>query len=133
MTPYYLNNRLTRDRFVLVDIFAQLSNISKRGTLFALYIKEPTMSKRCQVTGKTPSRGYKYAIRGIAKKQKGIGLNITGKTKRRFQPNLMKKRLWLAEEKRFISLRLSAAALRTIEKRGLAAVVREMRARGEKV
>ena len=91
------------------------------------------MSKRCQVTNKKPVPGNKYAIRGIAKKKKGIGLNITGKTKRRFQPNLLKKRLWFAEENRFITLRLSAAALRTIDKLGLATVIRRMRARGEKV
>jgi len=91
------------------------------------------MSKVCQVTKRKPVSGNKYAIRGIAKKKKGIGLNITGKTKRRFLPNLLKKRLWFAEEKRFITLRLSAAALRTIDKVGLAAVVRKMRARGEKV
>ena len=91
------------------------------------------MSKRCQVTGKKTSRGFTYTIRGIAKKKKGIGLNITGKTKRRFQPNLMLKRLWFAEENRFVKLRLSTAALRTIDKRGLAAVIRDMRARGEKV
>ena len=91
------------------------------------------MSKRCQVTGKKPVRGYKYAIRGIAKKKKGIGLNITGKTKRRFQPNLKKKRFWFEEENRFITLKLSTAAMRTIDKKGLATVVREMRARGEKI
>lgn len=91
------------------------------------------MSKVCQVTGKRPVSGYKYAIRGIAKKKKGIGLKITGKTKRRFLPNLMKKRLWLAEENRFVTLRLSNAALRTIDKLGLAAVVREMRAEGKTV
>jgi len=77
------------------------------------------MSKICQVTGKCTSRGYKYAIRGIAKKKKGIGLKVTGKTKRRFQPNLKKKRLWDAEEGRFVTLRLSTAALRTIDKVGL--------------
>jgi len=91
------------------------------------------MSRLCQVTGKKPAKGFKYAIRGIAKKKKGIGLNITGKTKRRHNPNLMKKRLWLAEENRFISIKLSAAALRTIDKRGLSAIVREMRAKGEKI
>ena len=85
------------------------------------------MSKRCQVTGKTPRSGYKYATRGIAKKQKGIGLNITGKTKRRFEPNLQRKRLWFAEENRFVSLRLSVKGLRTIDKLGLATVVRQMR------
>lgn len=88
------------------------------------------MSKVCQVTGKKPITGFKYAIRGIAKKKKGIGLKVTGKTKRRFMPNLVKKRLWLSEENRFITLRLSTAALRTIDKLGLAAVVREMRKQG---
>ena len=89
------------------------------------------MSKVCQVTGKKPARGYKYAIRGIAKKKKGIGLKVTGKTKRRFQPNLVKKRLWLGEENRFVTLRLTAGALRTIDKHGIGAVVREMRAQGQ--
>lgn len=91
------------------------------------------MSKVCQVTGKKPSRGYKYAIRGIAKKKKGIGLKVTGKTKRRFQPNLQKKRLWIGSEKRFVTLRVSTKALRTIDKQGIDAVVREMRAAGKTV
>lgn len=91
------------------------------------------MSKICQVTGKKPSCGHSYAIRGIAKKKKGIGLKITGKTKRRFLPNLMKKRIWFSEENRFVKLRLSAAALRTIDKLGVAAVIRKMRAEGSKV
>ena len=91
------------------------------------------MSRKCQVTGKKAKTGRTYAIRGISKKKKGIGLNITGKTKRRFLPNVLKKRLWFDEESRFITLKLSAAALRSIDKRGLAVVVKEMRARGEKV
>ncbi|HRD55327.1 MAG TPA: 50S ribosomal protein L28 [Parachlamydiaceae bacterium] len=91
------------------------------------------MSKRCQVTGKKPVYGNTYAIRGIAKKKKGIGLKITGKTKRRFLPNLMKKRIWFSEENRFVTLRLSAAALRTIDKLGVAAVIRKMRAEGTAV
>jgi large subunit ribosomal protein L28 len=91
------------------------------------------MSKVCQVTGRRPTRGYSYAIRGIAKKKKGIGLKVTGKTKRRFQPNLVKKRLWLGEENRFVTLRLSTAALRTIDKQGISAVVRKMRGKGAQV
>ncbi len=91
------------------------------------------MSKVCQVTGKRPSRGYSYSIRGIAKKKKGIGLKITGKTKRRFLPNLVKKRLWLDSEKRFITLRLSTNALRTIDKQGFETVIRKMRADGVSV
>ncbi len=91
------------------------------------------MAKRCQVTNKKPVSGRTYAIRGIAKKKKGIGLNITGKTKRRFTPNLAKKRFWYTEESRFITLRLSMAAMRTIDKIGLNKVVKTMRANGEKV
>ena len=91
------------------------------------------MGRRCQVTGKTPKRGKTYAIRGIAKKKKGIGLNITGITKRRFLPNLKKKRFWFEDEKRFITLRLTTGGMRDIDKKGLSAVVREMRARGEKI
>lgn len=91
------------------------------------------MSKVCQVTGKKPKAGFKYAIRGIAKKKKGIGLKVTGKTKRRFEPNLFTKRFWSTEENRFVTLRLSTQAIRTIEKVGLAPVLRKMRAEGKKV
>lgn len=91
------------------------------------------MSKVCQVTGKKPAYGYKYAIRGIAKKKKGIGLKVTGKTKRRFEPNLFKKRFWFSEENRFVTLKLSTAAMRTIDRLGVSAVVRQMRAAGEKI
>ncbi len=91
------------------------------------------MSKKCQVTGRTPKRGRSYTIRGIAKKKKGIGLNITGKTKRRFLPNLVTKRFWFTDENRFVTLRLSTAAMRTIDKRGLSTVIREMRAQGQKI
>lgn len=91
------------------------------------------MPRTCQVTGKKAGKGNKYAIRGIAKKKKGIGLNITGKTKRRFQPNIISKRLWLSEENRFITLKLSTAGLRTIDKIGLGAAVKKMRKAGQKI
>lgn len=84
------------------------------------------MPRQCQVTGRKPSSGRSYSLRGIAKKKKGIGLKITGITNRRFLPNLKKKRFFLAEEGRFITLRLSTAAMRTIDKKGLAAVLRTM-------
>jgi large subunit ribosomal protein L28 len=91
------------------------------------------MSKRCQVTGKKPVSGNSYAIRGIAKKKKGVGLKVTGIKRRRFQPNLVKKRFWFADENRFITLRLSTGAMRTIDKVGLSTIVREIRAAGEKI
>ncbi len=91
------------------------------------------MPKECQVTGRRPTKGRSYTTRGIAKKKKGIGLKTTGIKKRRFVPNLLKKRLWFAEENRFITLRLSAAALRTIDKLGLAHIVRQMKREGKTV
>lgn len=91
------------------------------------------MPRTCQVTGKKAGKGNKYAIRGIAKKKKGIGLNITGKTRRRFQPNLISKRLWLPEENRFITLKLTTAGLRTIDKVGIGTAVRKMRKAGQKI
>ncbi len=96
-------------------------------------LRRRIMSKRCQVTGKVPVRGNSYAIRGIAKKKKGIGLKVTGIKKRRFQPNLKKKRLWFGDENRFITLRLSTNALRTIDKVGLPAIIRDLRAKGQRI
>ncbi len=84
------------------------------------------MSRLCQVTGRKPVSGRSYTLRGIAKKKKGIGLKITGITNRRFLPNLKKKRFFHPEENRFITLRLSTAAIRTIDKKGLHAVLKDM-------
>ncbi len=91
------------------------------------------MSKRCQVTGKVPVKGKSYAIRGIAKKKKGIGLKVTGVKRRRFLPNLVKKRFWFADENRFVTIRLATSAMRTIDKVGLSTVIREMRAAGQHI
>ncbi|MBS0621491.1 MAG: 50S ribosomal protein L28 [Verrucomicrobia bacterium] len=91
------------------------------------------MGKRCQFSEKTPRRGRSYALRGISKKKKGIGLNITGKTKRRFEPNLQRKRFWISSEERWVTLCLSASAMRTVDKIGVDAAVRTMRMQGEKI
>lgn len=78
------------------------------------------MSRYCQVTGRGPSFGNSVS-------------HAHNKTRRRFDLNLFKKRFWLAEENRFIRLRVSAKGQRIIDKKGLPTVLREMRARGEKV
>jgi len=83
------------------------------------------MTRECKITGKKTRRGYSYTIRGIAKKKKGIGLKITGKTKRRFKPNLKKKRIWDPETKRYVRMVVSAAALRTMTKKGVSATLRK--------
>jgi large subunit ribosomal protein L28 len=62
------------------------------------------------------------------------GCNVShahNKTKRRFLPNLHYRRFWMESESRWVRLRVSNAALRTIDKRGIDVVVGELRARGE--
>lgn len=89
------------------------------------------MTKICQITGRRRTRGYTYVTRGIAKKKKGIGIKVTGKTKRSFLPNLQTKKIWVQEQKRFVTVRLSCAALRTVEKKGITTVINSfLRKRG---
>lgn len=78
------------------------------------------MSRVCQVTGIRTRTGNSVS-------------HANNKTRRRWKPNLMNKRYYFAEEDRWISLRLSAKGIKVIDKRGLAAVVRELRSRGVKV
>jgi large subunit ribosomal protein L28 len=75
------------------------------------------MSRVCQITGKRPATGNTVS-------------HANNKRRRRFLPNLHTQRFWLEEEKRWMTLRVSTAALRTIEKRGLSAVLADMRRRG---
>lgn len=78
------------------------------------------MSKVCQVTGKRAMRGYKVS-------------HSNRKTIKFTQPNLQDKRFWLGSESRWVKLRLSVAAMRDIDKRGIEVIVREMRAAGRSV
>jgi large subunit ribosomal protein L28 len=63
-----------------------------------------------------------------------VGNNVShanNRTKRRFLPNLQYRRFWLESENRWVRLRLTNAALRTIDKKGLDVVLADLRARGE--
>ncbi|MFS8563480.1 MAG: 50S ribosomal protein L28 [Rhabdochlamydiaceae bacterium] len=91
------------------------------------------MPRKCQVTGKIPVRGNSYALRGIAKKKKGVGLKVTGIKRRRFNPNLVKKKFWFPEENRFVTLTVTTNGMRTMMKHGMAAIVRDLRRKGETV
>jgi large subunit ribosomal protein L28 len=78
------------------------------------------MARVCQVTGKTPIGGNTVSHSNI-------------KTKRRFLPNLQTKKFFLAEENKWITLKLSTDAIRTINKNGLYSVVKELRAKGQHI
>jgi large subunit ribosomal protein L28 len=75
------------------------------------------MARVCQVTGKAPKVGHNVS-------------HANNKTKRRFLPNLQRRRFWVEGENRWVSLRLTNAALRTIDKKGIEVVLADMRARG---
>lgn len=78
------------------------------------------MARVCQVTGKRPISGNNVS-------------HANNKTRRRWLPNLQFHRFWLPSENRFVRLRVSNHGLRIIDKKGIEAVIGEIRARGEKV
>ena len=75
------------------------------------------MSRVCQVTGKRPMAGNHVS-------------HAHNKTRRRFLPNLHTRRFWVEGEGRWVRLRVSRQGLRLIDKKGIEAVLKEVRARG---
>ena len=75
------------------------------------------MSKVCQLTGKSVMVGNNVS-------------HSNRKTKRRFLPNLVIKRFYLPEEDRYITLKISTSALRTITKKGISACIKDARQKG---
>ncbi len=78
------------------------------------------MSRVCQVTGKRPATGNNVS-------------HANNKTRRRFLPNLHVHRFWVESERRFVSLRISSHGMRIIDKKGIDAVLSDLRTQGEKV
>jgi large subunit ribosomal protein L28 len=78
------------------------------------------MARVCEVTGRKPVTGHKISF-------------SNKKAKRRFLPNLQTKRFFLAEEDRWVTLKLTTDAVRTINKNGLLATVKELRAKGKTI
>lgn len=78
------------------------------------------MARVCEVSGKRPLAGNNVS-------------HANNRTRRRFLPNLQKKRFFLPEEDRWITLKVSTSSLRDINKKGITAIVKEMRANGQKV
>ena len=78
------------------------------------------MSKVCEVSGKKTMFGHKVSHSNI-------------KTSRRFQPTLQKKRFFIPEENKWVTLKLSTKALKTISKYGISAVLKEAKANGHLV
>ncbi|QEI07287.1 50S ribosomal protein L28 [Pigmentiphaga aceris] len=76
------------------------------------------MARVCQVTGKGPMVGNNVS-------------HANNKTKRRFLPNLQSRKFWVESENRWVRLRISTNALRTIDKNGIDSVLADLRARGE--
>ncbi len=71
------------------------------------------MARRCQLTGKGVMSGNNVS-------------HANNKTRRRFLPNLQKKRIWIPEEGRFITMKISTRALRTLDKKGYHAMLRDL-------
>ncbi|MEU6113635.1 50S ribosomal protein L28 [Streptomyces sp. NPDC047117] len=78
------------------------------------------MSAHCQLTGRAPAFGNSIS-------------HSHRRTSRRFDPNIQRKRYWLPSENRYVRLRLSARAIKTVDTIGVEAAVARIRARGERV
>ena len=76
------------------------------------------MTKACDITGKRPTTGNHVS-------------HAHNKTKRRFLPNLHKRRIWVSSQQRYITLKLSARGLRTIDKLGIDAVLEKLKNKEE--
>jgi large subunit ribosomal protein L28 len=74
------------------------------------------MAKKCPITGKRPVVGNHVS-------------HANNKTKRRYLPNLQRKRFWLENEKRFIRIRISTRGIRIIDKYGIEAVLSNVKLR----
>lgn len=86
-------------------------------TRFLLKVKQLEMSRVCQLTGKSVMVGN-----NVSHSQR--------KTKRKFYPNLITKKFYIPEEDQYITLKISTSALRTINKKGIYACVKEAREKG---
>lgn len=75
------------------------------------------MSRKDDITGRTPLNGFRSS-------------HANNKTKRRFLLNLMKKRFYIPEEDRWVELKVTAKTLRTINKNGISAVLRDAKKKG---
>jgi large subunit ribosomal protein L28 len=75
------------------------------------------MSRVCQITGKSVMVGNNVS-------------HSNRKTKRKFYPNLLTKKFFIPEQDGFITLKISAAALRTINKKGISACLKDAREKG---
>ncbi|MBX3044937.1 MAG: 50S ribosomal protein L28 [Candidatus Kapabacteria bacterium] len=73
------------------------------------------MARRCELTGTGVLTGNNVS-------------HAHNKTRRRFLPNLQKKRIWIPEEGRWITLKVTAKAIRTLDKKGYKAMLKELSA-----
>lgn len=83
------------------------------------------MPKACQITGAKVTTGHKIHRSGKAKKEGGIGKHITKRVKRKIHPNLRNKRIFVPETGEWVQVRLTARALKTVQKNGAYKVLSE--------
>ena len=78
------------------------------------------MSRKCELTGKMALTGNNVS-------------HANNKSRRRFNVNLQKKRFWLPDEKRYVTLRVSTKGMRIIDKKGIRKVINELKAQGKSI
>ncbi len=122
-----MNKRKNEDKFnvliflkiswIDIFLFEKLCVILQPDLEILIANKSITMYRICQITGKRAMSGNNVS-------------HSNAKTKRIFDVNLLEKKFYLAEEDRWITLRVSANGLRTINKKGLSQALKDAKAKG---
>jgi large subunit ribosomal protein L28 len=90
----------------LFDIFVVFDIIN--------FVKGNRMANKCELTGKGPMTGNNVS-------------HAHNKTRRRFMPNLQKKKIWIPEENKWVTMKVTAKALKTLDKKGYNAMLKELK------
>lgn len=91
------------------------------------------MSRICIIRGTMPHKGRRIHRSGLAKKKGGIGRHVTKTVNRTVFPNLQEKRIWVPELGQFVKMKISAKALRTINKNGAYNTLKKSRSPVKKI
>jgi large subunit ribosomal protein L28 len=83
------------------------------------------MARVCQITGAHVTRGNRIHRKGLAKKKKGVGRHVTKQVARTFSPNLHKKRIYVPELDKYVTVKVTARALKTMSKNGVYKTLKE--------
>ena len=124
MSPHQSGDTGASFDSVVASLFKiPLTDLPERASLRLFFRR--VMSKVCSITGSKVSRGSIIHRRGMAKKKGGVGRHVTKNVPRTFTPNLHEHRVWVPELKKYVRIKVTARAMKTINKNGAFATLKK--------